>query len=154
MMEGVVLPLIPLFGIRRASLRFVSLLFGLMFVLHLFLALLGFLGGPWIQVDAGRISGADIAAWPYSVGMLVRFTSFLGVPCIGPASSDDLGHFDISILELLIFFEQWAGRRLLSEKVSGPHVGANRPILIPSVLCQRELNLDMGVSSLVVWSEH
>ena len=36
----------------------------------------GFLGRPWIQVDAGHISGADIAAWPKSVGILVRFTSF------------------------------------------------------------------------------
>ena len=24
----------------------------------------GFLSGPWIQVDAGRISGSDIAVWP------------------------------------------------------------------------------------------
>ena len=39
---------------------------------------LGFLGGPWIQVHGGHISGADVAAWPYSVGILCRFTSFLG----------------------------------------------------------------------------
>ena len=26
----------------------------------------GFLRSPWIQVDSGRISGGDIAAWPYS----------------------------------------------------------------------------------------
>ena len=36
----------------------------------------GFLGGPWIQVHSGRISGADVAAWPFSVGILIRFTSF------------------------------------------------------------------------------
>ena len=36
----------------------------------------GFLGGPWIRVDVGRITGAGIAAWPCSVGILVRFTSF------------------------------------------------------------------------------
>ena len=29
---------------------------------------------------------------------------------------------------------QWAGHRLLSEKVTRPHVRPNRPILIPSVL--------------------
>ena len=39
----------------------------------------GFLGSPWIQVSSGHISGADIAAWPYSVGILIRFTSFLNV---------------------------------------------------------------------------
>ena len=37
----------------------------------------GFLNSSWIQVDAGHITGADICAWPYSVGILVRFTSFL-----------------------------------------------------------------------------
>ena len=37
----------------------------------------GFLNFTWIQVDAGHITDADIAAWPYSVGILVRFTSFL-----------------------------------------------------------------------------
>ena len=37
----------------------------------------GFLNGPWIQVSGGHISGCDTAAWPYSVGILFRFTSFL-----------------------------------------------------------------------------
>ena len=37
----------------------------------------GFLNSSWVQVAAGRIIGADIAAWPYSVGILIRFTSFL-----------------------------------------------------------------------------
>ena len=33
----------------------------------------------------------------------------------------------------LFGIEQWAGHRLLSEKVTRPHVRAHRPILIPSV---------------------
>ena len=32
---------------------------------------LGFLNSSWVQVDAGRITGADIAAWPHSVSTLV-----------------------------------------------------------------------------------
>ena len=92
----------------------------------------GFLGGPWIQVSSGHISGADIAAWPYSVGILIRFTSFL-TTLHWPSGSDDFGHFGVSFLELLILFEQWAGHRLLSEKATWPHVRANRPMLIPSV---------------------
>ena len=36
-------------------------------------------------------------------------------------------------MELLILFEQWAGHRLHSEKVTRHHVRAHRPILIPSV---------------------
>ena len=77
----------------------------------------GFLNSSWIQVDAGHITGADISAWPYSVGILVRFTSFLRT-LHWPSGSVDLGHFGISFLELLILFEQWAGHRLLSEKVT------------------------------------
>ena len=76
----------------------------------------GFLIGPWIQVHGGHISGADIAAWPYSVGILCRFTSFLAT-LHWPTGSDDFGHFGVSFLELLTLFEQWAGHRLLSEKV-------------------------------------
>ena len=83
----------------------------------------GFFGGPWIQVESGHIYGADIAAWPYSVGILVRFTSFLDT-LHWSSGYDDLGHFGVSFLELLILFEQWAGHRLLSEKVTRPHVRA------------------------------
>ena len=67
-----------------------------------FLALLVFLNSDWVQVDAGHITSADISAWPYSVGILVRFTSFLGT-LHWPSGSVDLGHFGISFLELLIF---------------------------------------------------
>ena len=73
------------------------------------------MNSSWIQVNAGCISRSDIAAWPYSVGILVRFTSFLNT-LHWPSGSDDLGHFGVSFVELLILFEQWAGQRLLSEK--------------------------------------
>ena len=90
------------------------------------------MNSSWVQVSACRITGADIAAWPYSVSILIRFTSFLKT-LHWPSGADDFGHFGISFLELLILFEQWAGHRLLSEKVTRPHVRANRPILIPSM---------------------
>ena len=66
--------------------------------------------------------------------------------------SVDLGHFGISFLELLILFEQWAGHRLLCEKVTRPHVRANRPILIPSVPVSEGIEIRHGcqfLSSLV-----
>ena len=110
-----------------------------------------FLNSSWIQVDAGHITSADISAWPYSVGILVRFTSFLGT-LHWPSGSVDWGHFGISFLELLIIFEQWAGHRLLSEKVTRPHVRANRPILIPSVPVLERIEIRHGcqfLSSLV-----
>ena len=109
----------------------------------------GFLNS-WIQVDAGHITGADIAAWPYSVGILVRFTSFLGT-LHWPSGAVDLGHFGISFLELFLF-EQWAGHRLLSEKVTWPHVRAGRSILLPSVPVSEGIEIRHGcqfLSSLV-----
>ena len=51
----------------------------------------GFLNNSWVQVDAGHITGADIAAWPYSIGILCKFTSFLGT-LHWPTGSDDMGH--------------------------------------------------------------
>ena len=77
----------------------------------------GFLNGPWFQVHGGCISGADIAAWPNSVGILCKFTAFL-CSLHWPVDAIDLVHFGVSFLELLILFEQWAGHRLLSEKVT------------------------------------
>ena len=90
------------------------------------------MNNSWVQVDSGCISGADVAAWPYSVCILIKFASFLNT-LHWPSGAADIGHFGISFLELLILFEQWAGHWLLSEKVTRPHVRANRPILLPSV---------------------
>ena len=61
-----------------------------------------------------------------------------------PADSGDLGHFGISYLEVLILFEQWAGHRLLSEKVTRPHVRAHRPISISSVPVSEGIEIRQG----------
>ena len=74
-----------------------------------------FLNSSWVPTDAGHITGAHISVWPFCVGILVRFTSFLGT-LHWPSGSVDLGHFGISFLDLLILFEQRAGHRLLNEK--------------------------------------
>ena len=62
-----------------------------------------------------------------------KFTAFLRTLHWLPGS-EDMSHFWVSFLELLILFEQWAGRRLLSEKITRLHVRADRPISFPSVL--------------------
>ena len=59
----------------------------------------GVLNSSWVQVNSGHITGSDIVAWPYSVGILVKFTSFL-TTLHWPSGSADLGHFGISFLEL------------------------------------------------------
>ena len=111
----------------------------------------GFLNYTWIQVDVGHISSEDISAWPYSVSILVRFTSFLD-GSHWPSGSVDLRHYGISFLELLILFEQWAGYRLLGEKVTRPHVRAGRPISVSSVPVSEGMEIRHGcqfISSLV-----
>ena len=85
------------------------------------------------------------------MAILVRFTSFLGI-LHWPSSSVDLGHDGISFLELLILFEQWAGHRLLGEKVTRPHVRAGRPISVSSVPVSEGMEIRHGcqfISSLV-----
>ena len=51
----------------------------------------GFLNGPWMQVHKGCITGADTAAWPYSVGILCKFTAFLGT-LHWPVDAVDMAH--------------------------------------------------------------
>ena len=107
----------------------------------------GFLNSDWVQVHAGHITSADISAWSYSVGILVRFTSFLS-HLHWPSGSVDMGHFGVSFLELLILFEQWTGHRLLSEKVTRPHVRLAVQFRFPLFLFQKELKFDMGANLL------
>ena len=54
----------------------------------------GFLNGPWMQVHQGCIAGADVAAWPYSVGILCKFTAFLGT-LHWLVDAVDMGHFGV-----------------------------------------------------------
>ena len=108
----------------------------------------GFLNSSWIQVDAGHTTGADISAWPYSVGILVRFTSFLGT-LHWPSGSVDLGHFGISFLELLILFEQWLDTNCLVKRLFDLMLGPVVLFHFLLFLCQRELKHDMGANFLV-----
>ena len=73
---------------------------------------LGFLSGPWRQVHWGSITGADIAAWPCSVGILIKFTAFLGT------SHWPVDTVDMVILEVPIW-------RFLSFSSNGPVIGCS-----------------------------
>ena len=140
--DGQVVRLLILwFGIRGASLRFVSLQFGLMLILPLFLALL--------------VSRVTLLVLTFLLGLRVLLYWLGSLPFLvlhWPSDSVDLGHDGISFLELLILFEQWAGHRLLGEKVTRPHVRAGRPILVSSVPVSEGMEIRHGcqfISSLV-----
>ena len=81
-----------------------------------------FLTGPpgiWdsecVTVPVTAICDDDIAHWPYTPGLLVKWVSFLGT-LHWPADECDLGVGGVSYVELLILYEPWAGERLQLEK--------------------------------------
>ena len=74
------------------------------------------------------ITKDDVAVWPYSVDILLVFSSFLA-SLHWPQSAPDLGKFGISYLELLLMFEVFAGHRLLTEKTVRSHLRPRRPLV-------------------------
>ena len=75
----------------------------------------GFLDHDWFTLDSGPLTDFDVSAWPFSVPMLVKSTSFFST-LRWPEGLNEMGKFGISFLEILILFEQWVGHRLLPEK--------------------------------------
>ena len=61
-----------------------------------------------------------------------------------PAGAEDMGHFGVSYLDIIILFEHWAGHRLLSEKVTRPHVRAHPE---DSTSCLRTLKLTVTLEA-------
>ena len=83
--------------------------------------------------------------------MLCKFTTFW-CTLHRLAGAEDLGHFGASFLEVWILFEQWAGRRLLSEKVFlGPMFVPTALFLFLLFLFQKELKLGRNVSLSAAW---
>ena len=61
----------------------------------------GFLSSTWCTLYPLPITQDDVAVWPYSVDILLVFSSFLA-SLHWPQSAPDLGKFGISYLELLL----------------------------------------------------
>ena len=71
--------------------------------------------GGWVNIPASAISAEDIARWPYTTGLLVKWVSFLG-SLHWLVDGLDLGVGGISYVELVILYELRAGERLSLEK--------------------------------------
>ena len=98
-----------------------------------------FLPGPpglwdsdWVNILVSAISAADIALWPYTPGLLVKWVSFLA-SLHWPSGGSDLGAGGISYLELLILYELWAGERLSLEKATPRYLRPGRSISVSAV---------------------
>ena len=68
-----------------------------------------------------------LPSWPYSVDILLVFSSFLA-SLHWPQDTSDLGKFGISYFELLLMFEVYTGRRLQTEKTVRSHLRSHRPL--------------------------
>ena len=88
--------------------------------------------GEWVNVPAPAVSAEDIAHWPHTPGLLVKWVSFLG-SLQWPAGGMDLGVGGISYVELLILNELWAGERLSLERAVPRHLRPGRPISVSAV---------------------
>ena len=88
--------------------------------------------GSWISVAATPITCRDIEIWPYSVGMLVKWVSFLS-SLQWPADGCILVVCGVSYVELLILYELWAGERLDLEKAVPRYRRAGRSISVSAV---------------------
>ena len=64
----------------------------------------GFLSCTWYTLYSLPITHDDVAVWPYSVDILLVFSSFVA-SLHWPQGTPDLGKFGISYFELLLMFE-------------------------------------------------
>ena len=92
----------------------------------------GFWDSDWFRVLATAICAEDIALWPFTPGLLVKWVSFLS-SLHWPIGDLDLGVGGASFVELLILYELWAGERLSLEKAHPRYLRPVRPISVSAV---------------------
>ena len=99
----------------------------------------GFFPGPlgiwhseWFQIPATAIRAEDIALWPHTPGLLVKWVSFLN-RLHWPVGDLYLGVGGVSFVELLILYELWAGERLSLEKAHPRYLRPGRPTPVSAV---------------------
>ena len=86
----------------------------------------------WYRLPVACVGEEDVASWPFSVGLLVKFAHFLG-SLHWPQGAGDLGVGGVSYLELLILYEMWAGERLMVEGAVPVGRREGRPISVSAV---------------------
>ena len=84
------------------------------------------LDSTWCTLYPLTITREDVVVWPYSVDILLEFSSFLA-SLHWPQGDTDPGKFGISYFELLLMFEIYVGHRLHAEKAVRPHLRPRRP---------------------------
>ena len=88
--------------------------------------------GEWVASPFVVITADDVAQWPYTPSLLVKWVSFHG-SLHWPAHGGDLGVGGVSYVELLFLYELWAGERLVLEKAHPRYLRPGRPISVSAV---------------------
>ena len=86
----------------------------------------------WCQLPVACVGEGDIALWPFSVGLLLKFVHFLR-SLHWPRVVGDLGVGGVSYLELLILYEKWAADRLVVESAVPFARRVGHPISVSAV---------------------
>ena len=97
-----------------------------------YLVLSPFWTSVWRSFPRALVTDEDFRAWPFSVGLLVKFSHFLA-RLRWPESAHDLGVGGVSYLELLFLYERLVGERPVLEKVLPYGRRAGRPISVSAV---------------------
>ena len=100
-----------------------------------------FLPGPpgigdseWVNIPASAICAEDIAHWPYTPGLLVKWWCFLGHTSLACWWIGSWGWwYFLCGIALLILYELWAGERLSLEKAHPHYLRPGRPISVSVV---------------------
>ena len=86
----------------------------------------------WVNLPSTATTAGDVGAWPYSVGLLVSWVTFLGT-LHWPAVGADLGVGGVSFVEMFFQYELWAGERLVLEKAVPKCRRPGRPTSVSAV---------------------
>ena len=92
----------------------------------------GIWSSGWFQVPVAVIRAEDVALWPYTPCLLVKWVSFLST-LHWPVGDVDLGVGGVSYVELLILYELLAGERLFLEKAHPRYLRPGRSISVSAV---------------------
>ena len=75
----------------------------------------GIWDGEWVSLASALVTAEDVGAWPIPRGFWLSGLLFLET-LHWPAAGADFGVGGVSFVEVLIFFELWAGERLVFRK--------------------------------------
>ena len=92
----------------------------------------GIWDSEWENVRASASIADDVAHWPYTTGLLVKWVAFPGT-LHWPAGGSDLRIGVFLFFELLILDELRAGERLSLERAVLRYLRAKRPISVSAV---------------------